>query len=79
MSIEERLQEIMRDVFDDPSITIRREMTAADVEGWDSLSHINLIVAIEKDFQLRFNLGEVKSLKNVGEMVDLLTKKLAKP
>ena len=71
----DRLQQVFRDVFDDEGLVLRREMTAAEVEAWDSLSHINLLVAIEKEFKFRFDLAEVKGLKNVGEMIDLVEKK----
>jgi acyl carrier protein len=73
--IEERLTKVFRDIFDDEKIVISREMTAADVEEWDSLSHINLLVAIEKEFSIAFSLGEVKNLKNVGGMIDLISEK----
>ena len=70
-----RLNDIFRDVFDDPSIIVREDMTADDVENWDSLTHINLIVAIEKKFKIRFTTGEVSGLKNVGELIQLISKK----
>jgi len=70
-----RLQEVFRDVFDEPGLTLRREMTAEDVEAWDSLSHINLLAAIEKEYKIRFDLAEVKSLRNVGDLMDMVAKK----
>ena len=70
-----RLNDIFRDVFDDHSIIVREDMTADDVENWDSLTHINLIVAIEKKFKIRFTTGEVSGLKNVGELIQLISKK----
>jgi len=73
--VDERLQMVMRDVFDRPDIVVSREMTAADVEEWDSLSHVNLVVAVEKEFGLHFTLAEIKPLKNVGEMLDLIRRK----
>jgi len=75
--IVERLTEIFRDVFDDDSIELRDEMTAADVEEWDSLNHINLIVAVEKSFRVKFTTQEVANLANVGEFIALLKSKLA--
>jgi len=72
-----RLTEIFRDVFDDDSIELRDEMTAADVEEWDSLNHINLIVAVEKSFRVKFTTQEVANLANVGEFIALLKSKLA--
>jgi acyl carrier protein len=70
-----RLTEIFRDVFDDESLVLTDAMTANDVEGWDSLSHINLIVAIEKAFKIRFTTAEVTNLKNVGELSALIQRK----
>ena len=77
MEVQARLQAVFRDVFGDESLVLRRDMTAADVEDWDSLSHISLLVAVEKEFGIRFDLGELKSLKNVGEMMDLVARKAA--
>lgn len=64
--------EVFRDVFDDESITVTDSTTANDIEDWDSLEHINLIVAIEKRFGIKFSMREVTSMKNVGEMVDII-------
>lgn len=63
---------VFRDVFDDESITVNENTTSKDIEDWDSLEHINLIVAVEKKFNIKFNMGEVTSMKNVGEMVDII-------
>ena len=71
----ERVQQIFRDVFDRPGLEIRRKTTAKDVQDWDSLAHINLVVAIEKSFHITFALGELRSLQNVGNMVDLIVQK----
>ena len=73
----ERVQDIFRDIFDDDGIVLREEMTAADVERWDSISHIDLIVEIERKFKIRFTTAEVTTLKNVGELVKLVNKKRA--
>lgn len=78
MNAEEALsavQEIFREILDIPDLQIMRETTASDVEDWDSLSHINLVVAIEKKFSVRFALGELQTLKNVGDMIDLIARK----
>lgn len=75
--IHARVQAIFRDVFDDDALVIRDASNAATIEDWDSLAHINLIAAIQKDFKLRFALGELETLKNVGDMLDLLQRKLA--
>ena len=72
----QKLNSVFQDVFDDDTIVVRDETTAADIEDWDSLEHINLMVAIEKDFGMRFNMAEVTGLKNVGEMVDVILKRL---
>ncbi len=63
---------IFRDVFDDDALEIGPETTADDVEGWDSLSHIRLIVSVEKALGLKFSSAEVGALKNVGDFVALI-------
>lgn len=78
MEIKRRLQEIFIDIFDDEDIVITEEMSAKDVEDWDSLAQINLIIAIEKEFGVKFNLEEVSKLKNVGEMINEIEKKVDK-
>lgn len=75
--IYNRLTDIFRDVFDDDDLIVTPAMTAADVEEWDSLNHIRLVLSIEKSFGLRFSAAEVGSLKNVGEFVDLIQSKAA--
>lgn len=72
-----KLTPVFREVFDDDEISPHPAMVAKDVEGWDSLTHIRLIVSIEKTFRVRFAAGEIGSLKNVGELVALLEAKLA--
>jgi acyl carrier protein len=69
MTTLEKLNGIFRMVFDNDEIDIRPEMTANDVDGWDSLSHVNLILAIEKGFSIRFNQRELLSFRNVGDLV----------
>ena len=73
--INERLTRVFRDTFDDQALVLRPDMTASDVENWDSLTHIDLIVAIEREFRIRFTTGEVAGLKNVGELESLISKK----
>ena len=75
METTERLQEVFRDVFDDDEIVITNETTADDIEGWDSLTHVQLIVAVEKEFSVKFSTVEVMKLKNVGEFIELINKK----
>lgn len=74
--VYEELQEIFRDVFDDETIEINDATTAADIEEWDSLEQINLIMAIEKAFKVKFTIAEVGELQNVGEMVNAIVNKL---
>ena len=71
-----KLQEIFIDIFDDEDINLTFETTADDIEDWDSLSHINLVVAIEKDYKMKFALGVLQDLKNVGDMCSLVLSKL---
>ena len=76
-SLLEELQAIFRDVFDQPNLVITRESNASTVEDWDSLTHVNLVTAIKKRYKIRFALGELQDLKDVGDMLDLMQKKLA--
>ncbi len=73
----EEVQAIFRDVFDQPDLIITRESNASTVEDWDSLAHVNLVTAIEKRFKIKFALGELQELKDVGDMIDLINKKMA--
>lgn len=72
-----QLQPIFRDVLDNPQLQISRSSSASNVQGWDSLAHINLVSAIEQEFGISFTLSELQELKNVGEMIDLMEQKLA--
>ncbi len=74
--IKLKLQDVMRDVFDDEEIVIEDGTTADDIDAWDSLTHVQLIVAVEKAFGLKFSTVEVMKLKNVGEFILLIEKKL---
>jgi acyl carrier protein len=73
-----RLQPIFRETLDKPGLVITHASNASNVDGWDSLAHINLVSVIESEFHIRFALGELQRLNNVGEMIELMTKKLAK-
>ena len=72
----EKLNEVFRDVFEDDDITVDDSTTADDIDGWDSLEHINLMNAIEQEFDIKFIMGQIVSMKNVGEMVDIIISKL---
>ena len=72
-----QLQEVMRDVFSDASIEIFDEMTAKDVDGWDSIAHISLVVAVEEQFKIRLSTAEVANLKDVGSLIKLIETKSA--
>ena len=67
-----RLNEVFRDVFDDDSITVNDATTADDIEDWDSLMHINLVSAVEDEFDTHFEMKDILELKNVGDFVDLI-------
>ena len=73
--VYEKMNEIFRNVFDDENIFLTDETNAEDIEDWDSLEQINLIVAIENEFEMMFDMAEVADLANVGEMVDLILSK----
>ena len=71
----QRLVPIFQDVLDDDGLAIDATTTAQDVDGWDSLAHIRLVVSIEKAFSLRFSAAEISELQNVGDMAALIVKK----
>jgi acyl carrier protein len=73
--IYKSLTEILHDVFDDDSIIATPELTANDVEAWDSISNIRLFVAIESELGIQFSNAEITGLKNVGELVTLIQRK----
>jgi acyl carrier protein len=80
MSFDETLSQVratMEDVFDLDDLQIGRETTADDIEEWDSLSHIRLIVAVERKFKIKFKTAEIEGLKNVGDLVRLIGTKTA--
>ncbi|TCL59326.1 acyl carrier protein [Kineothrix alysoides] len=66
------LSEVFQDVFDDETITVNGTTTSEDIEDWDSLEHINLIAAVEQEFGMKFTMGQVVTMKNVGEMADII-------
>jgi acyl carrier protein len=73
------LNEIFRQVLDDDTIELAPSMTADDVEGWDSMNHIFIVVEIEKRFGIKFQAAEMEDLKNVGELAALVREKTASP
>lgn len=72
------ITQIIRVVLDSDDIVLKRETTAQEVEKWDSLSHIEIVVAVEKHFKIRFNFAELQKFKNVGEMCDNIVTRLAR-
>jgi acyl carrier protein len=77
INILDRVQEILRDVLQQPDLIVNRESSANNVRGWDSLAHVDIIWNVEHEFSVRFALGELQDLKNVGGLVDLLEDKIA--
>ena len=71
-TIYTRLNKVFRDVFDDDSINVTPKTTSKDIEDWDSLEHITLISAVEREFKMKFKMGEISSMKNVGEMASIV-------
>lgn len=74
-SVLDRLTPVLRDVFDNDDLVATPELTARAVEGWDSLGNVRLFLEIEKTFAVRFSATEITSLKNVGQLADLIQKK----
>ena len=70
------VQDIFRDIFDEEDMVIEDKTSSDDIEEWDSLNHINLVSAIEVEFKIKFTLGELMALKDVGSMIDLMVEKL---
>jgi len=78
MDITEELTAVFRDVFDDETIVLSDDLTANDVDSWDSLSHVNLIIAIEMAFDIEFKQSEILNFANVGELKESILSKLGK-
>ena len=74
--IYERLNSVFREFFDDEEIELEDETTADDIEDWDSLNHITLMAAVEDEFGIRFTMGEFSGMENVGEMVEIIKRKM---
>jgi acyl carrier protein len=77
-AIAERMTQTFRTTFGKEDIQLTRDTTASDITEWDSLMHINLIVALEKEFRVRFSTVEVMSLNNVGDLADMISRKVPK-
>jgi acyl carrier protein len=73
--LKQKLTGVFRSTFFQPALEIREGMTAHDVEGWDSLSHINLVLAIEQEFGISLTTRDVRSMKNVGDLLQLVARK----
>lgn len=74
--VKAKVQDIFRDIFDDDELIITDETNAEDIEDWDSIEHISLVVAMEKEFSLKFDIKRVNALENVGGMIDLIMEML---
>ena len=74
--IYEMLDEVFQDVFDDEEICLTDNTVSSDIEDWDSLNHINLVVSVEKEFGIKFSMGETQKMKNVGEMVSIIQERI---
>ena len=76
MDIREKLTNLFQEVFDEETLVLSDEMTADDVDAWDSLSHVNLMIAIEIAFDIEFQQSEIQNFANVGELIQGIEKKL---
>ncbi len=76
MDLHARLEEVFRQVFDNDQLTLRDDMTATDIEGWDSVAHINLMFGIEQAFGIRFKGNELADMTNIGELKQFLSGKV---
>jgi len=72
------IQPLFRDVLDQPDLLLTADSNASNVDDWDSLAHINIVMAIERHYKVKFALGELQGLKNVGDMAELIIRKTAK-
>lgn len=75
--VYQKLTPVFQTVFDDEELVLRPNLTATDVDGWDSLSHIRLMLTVEKAFGIKFAASEIGKLKNVGELAHLIQSKTA--
>ncbi|MBQ9443313.1 MAG: acyl carrier protein [Lachnospiraceae bacterium] len=75
--VMEKVCEIARDIFDDDELELNDDTIAADVDGWDSLTHLSLMNEIENEFEIKFEMKEVQGLSNVGELVDVILERIS--
>ncbi|MCR5747527.1 MAG: acyl carrier protein [Lachnospiraceae bacterium] len=75
--VMEKVTEIAREIFDDEELVLDDETVAADVDGWDSLTHLSLLNEIEDEFDFKFAMKEVQGLNNVGELIDVITERVS--
>jgi len=75
--IKARLTKVFRDIFDSPNLELRDGTTASDIEEWDSLTHVDLIVEVEKEFKIKLSTSEVRKMKNVGDFIALIGTKVS--
>jgi acyl carrier protein len=76
-ALYEKLSDVFHDVFDDDELTLNPQVSAKDVDGWDSLKHVRLILTVEKAFKVRFSAADVAHLKNVGDLAALIQSKVS--
>lgn len=77
--ILKNITDILRDILHQPALALTETSSADQVERWDSLTHVNLIMTLERHYKIKFSLGEIKRLRNVGEMIQLIAIKTADP
>ena len=77
--VETRVQSVFRKIFSDEELELKREWTASNISGWDSLNHIRLMVSLQKEFSIKFQTSEFVKIKNVGELLDAIQFKAKKP
>jgi len=71
------INKILCDIFNNPKLVITENTSANDIDRWDSITHVNILMTVERTFKIRFSLGEIKQLRNVGEMVNLVAQKIS--
>lgn len=76
VQVYDRLTAVLRDMFDDDDLVATPELKAGDVDGWDSLAHVRLMLAVEREFAIKFKAAEINSFKNVGDLADSIAAKV---